>query len=170
MRLFSSKVSPLSDEVVQALVKGGDIEVENQREVVLDVEAVFRSYVDTEKEVSDKARETVQSRGLPQSELGRIRKVLAEQKGIKIGDETMDHLLDQLIEMLMHSDNVAEVFVQDHDIRRRVRPIIKKHTEIEDALDAEVRGQIKNLKEGTQTWEIEYQRVLGDIQRRKGLR
>lgn len=170
MKLFSGKVGSLSAEIVQTLADSGDIEVEDRKEVALDVESVFKSYIDTERAASDKAKELLQTRGLPQSEYSRLRRLAAEQKGIKVGDETLDFLLDQLIEMLMHSDNVAEVFVQDHDLRRRMRPLIKKYMDVEEALDAEVRGQIKHVQEGTRTWEIEYQRVLGDIQRRKGLR
>ena len=98
-----------------------------------------------------------------------MRKLAAEQKGIKVGDELLDYLLDQLIEMLMHSGNVDEVFSADHDLRRRMRPILKKYLEIDEAIETEVRGKLKHVQEGSRTWEVEYQRVLGDIQRRKGL-
>jgi hypothetical protein len=36
-------------------------------------------------------------------------------------------------------------------------------------LDAEVRSKIKNLEEGTASFEIEYQRIMGDMKRKKGL-
>ena len=70
----------------------------------------------------------------------------------------------------MHSANVEEVFAEDHDLRRRMRPILKKNLEVDEALEAEVRGKLKHVQEGSRTWEVEYQRVMGDIQRRKGLR
>jgi hypothetical protein len=108
-------------------------------------------------------------RNTPPSELGRLRRLAAEQKNIKIGDEMFDYLLDQCIEMLMHSGSVDEVFGQDHELRKEMRPILRKYLEIDEALEAEVRGKIKHVKEGSQTWEIEYQRVMADIQRRKGL-
>ena len=88
---------------------------------------------------------------------------------IKIGDDLLDYLLDQLIEMLMHSGNVDEVFGEDHDLRRRMRPVLRKYLEMDEALDGEVRGKLKHVQEGTSTWEIEYQRLMGEIQRRKGL-
>ncbi len=97
-----------------------------------------------------------------------MRKLTAEQKGIKIGDELLDYLLDQLIEMLMHSGNVDEVYSEDHELRRRMRPILKKYLEIDEAIETEVRGKLKHVQEGSRTWEVEYQRVLGDIQRREG--
>lgn len=170
MRLFSGKIAPLSEEIVKSLVENGEIECEDRREVVRDVESVFQSYLSTERDANDRAKEIMDSRGLPPSEFGRIKRLAAEQKGIKIGDEMMDYLLDQLIEMLMHSGNVEEVFGEDHALRRRMRPALRKHLDIDESLDQEVRGQLKHVSEGSRTWEIEYQRVMGDIQRRKGLR
>ena len=35
-------------------------------------------------------------------------------------------------------------------------------------LDAEVRGQLRNLKEGTSQWDIEYARVLEQVKRKRG--
>lgn len=170
MRLFSGKVSSLSDELLRALEENKDIEFEDRKEVLLDLESVFRNYLEIEREVNDSARDMAQARGLPPHEVGRIRRVLAEQKGIKIGDEMMDHLLDQLIEVLMHSNNVEEVYVGDHDLRRRMRPALRKHLETDEVVDAEVRGKLRHLQEGTRTWEVEYERVKSEVQRRKGLK
>jgi hypothetical protein len=169
MRLFSGKITPLSEEIVKTLADNHDIECERRKEVVLDLESVFTTYLRLDKEASDKAKDMMTARSLPQSEFPRLRKLAAEQKGIKVGDELLDYLLDQLIEMLMHSNNVDEVFGEDHDLRRRMRPVLKKYLELDEALDGEVRGKLKHVQEGTRTWEVEYQRLMGDIQRRKGL-
>lgn len=169
MRLFSGKITPLSEELVKTLADNHDIECERRKEVVLDLESVFTTYLRLDKEASDKAKDMMTARSLPQSEFPRLRKLTAEQKGIKVGDELLDYLLDQLIEMLMHSNNVDEVFGEDHDLRRRMRPVLKKYLELDEALDGEVRGKLKHVQEGTRTWEVEYQRLMGEIQRRKGL-
>jgi uncharacterized protein len=174
MRLFSGKIAALSDEIVKALVDNAEIECESKKEVARDVESVFASYLQTErevndKEVNDKAKSLLEGRGLASTEFNRVKRLTAEQKGIKVGDEMMDFLLDQLIEILMHSANVDEVFAEDHALRRRMRPILKKYLDIDEELDAEVRGKIKHVQEGSRTWEVEYQRVMGDIQRRKGV-
>lgn len=169
MRLYSGKVRQLGDEIARALVDGGDIETENRAEVGKDLESVFNAYIQADREATDKAKDILQSRGLPQSEFSRIKKLAAEQRGIKVGDDVMDYLLDQLIEMLMHSGNVDEVFAEDHELRRRMRPLLRKYLEMDDAIDAEVRSKLKHMQEGTRTWEVEYQRVMGDIQRRKGV-
>jgi hypothetical protein len=169
MRLFSGKVTPLSEELVKALADNQDIECESRKEVATDLESVFTTYLRLEKEAAEKAKDLLTARSLPPSELPRLRKLAAEQKGIKMGDEMLDYLLDQLIEMLMHSGNVDEVFVEDHDLRRRMRPVLRKYLEMDEALDGEVRGKLRHVQEGSRTWEVEYQRLMGEIQRRKGL-
>ena len=50
-----------------------------------------------------------------------------------------------------------------------MRPLLRKHLEIEEAVEAEVRSKLKHVQEGSRTWEVEYRRIMGDIQRRKGL-
>jgi hypothetical protein len=170
MRLYSGKIAPLSEELVKVLVENNDIECESKKEVQRDVESVLNTYLSTEREAMEKAKEMMDARGLPPTEFGRIKKLAAEQKGIKIGEDMMDYLLDQLIEILMHSNNVDEVFVEDHALRRRMRPALKKYLDLDEALDTEVRGQLKHIQEGSRTWEVEYQRVMGDIQRRRGVR
>ena len=169
MRLFSGKILPLSDEIVRALAENADIECESRKEVAKDLESVFATYLSADREATDKAKDLMEQRSLPPSEFSRIKRLAAEQKGIKVGEEMMDYLLDQLIEMLMHSGNVEEVFAADHDLRRRMRPILRKYLDMDEAVQAEVRSKLKHVQEGSRTWEIEYQRVMGDIQRRKGL-
>ena len=169
MRLYSGKVPQLSEDIVRALDQEKAIEFESRSEVVKDVESVFSSYPTTERAVSERARDVVQSRGLPHSELARIRAIEAERRGIKVGEEMLDHLLDQLIEILMHSSHVDEVFAEDHQLRRMMRPALRKHLDEDQQVEAEVRGKLKHVQEGTRTWEVEYQRVMSEIQRRRGL-
>ncbi|APR77136.1 Hypothetical protein A7982_02483 [Minicystis rosea] len=169
MRLFSGKITPLSEELVKALVDNKDIECESKKEVALDLESVFTNYLRLDKEASDRAKDLLAQRSMPQTEFPRLKKLAAEQKGIKVGDEMLDYLLDQLIEMLMHSGNVDEVYGQDHDLRRRMRPVLKRFLEVDEQLENEVRGKLKHVQEGSRTWEVEYQRLMGEIQRRKGL-
>src|SRR5882672_2153077 len=103
MRLYSGKVGPIAAEIIRTLTEGQDIEAEHPREVQADVEAVLNQYVKSEKEAADKAKDAMQSRGVPTTEFSRMKKLAAEQMGIKIGDESIDYLLDQILEILMHS-------------------------------------------------------------------
>lgn len=172
MKLYGAKVPTIAQEVVRTLLASNDIELAEpsaQREVIADVEAVLKSYLDTERVVDDKTRELLQRTSRGPSEFARVRQQIAESHGIKVGDEALDYLLDQVVEMLMHSHNVEEVFAEDVVLRRHMSPIFKKHMGADADLEAEVRAQLKHVKEGTAQWDIEYSRVLEQVRRRRGL-
>jgi hypothetical protein len=169
MRLYSGKVSSIATEVVRGLLASNDIESEAPKEVEADVAAVLNQYLSDEREVNERAKDVLERTGKPQTELQRVRKLVADEKGIKVGDEALDYLLDQVVEMLMHSGNVDEVYVEDVELRRKMAPVFKKHMAVDTALDTEVRAQLKHVREGTREWEVEYARVLEQVKRRKGL-
>lgn len=170
MRLFSSKVPVIAAEVVRKLVAEKDLETEAPAEVERDVEAVLNEYLRLEREVTVKTKELMDGRKLPPSEFGRVKKSVAEQRGLKVGEEVIDYLLDQIVEAYLYSNNVEEVYASDLDLRRKMAPILKRHMLVEDELDREVRGRIKHVEEGTPAWEIEYSKTLEIIRRTKGLK
>ena len=169
MRLYSAKVGVIATEVVRALLTAKDIETERPKEVEADVAAVLNQYLADEREVNDRAKDLLERTGKPQSEFQRLRALAADEKQIKVGDETLDYLLDQVVEMLMHSGNVEEVYASDVDLRRKMAQVFKKHMAVDAAIDAEVRAQLRHVREGTRDWEVEYARVLEQVRRRKGL-
>ncbi|MGO8992571.1 MAG: DUF507 family protein [Polyangiaceae bacterium] len=169
MRLFASHVTPISTECVRVLLASNDIEAESPKEVEADVESVLKSYLQTEQEVNDRTKELLERTGRGTSEYNRVREQIADSKGIKVGDEALDYLLDQVVEMLNHSHNVDEIYVEDIVLRRKMAPIFKKHMGADSSLDADVRAQLRHLKEGSSTWDIEYARVLEQVKRKKGL-
>ncbi len=169
MRLYSGKVPAIATETVRALLAAKDIESESPKEVEADVTAVLNQYLSVERDVNERAKDVLERTGKPQSEYTRVRQLVAEEKGIKVGDDTLDYLLDQVVEMLMHSSHVDEVYVEDVELRRKMAPVFKKHMAVDSSLDADVRAQLRHVREGTREWEIEYQRVLEQTKRTKGL-
>jgi uncharacterized protein len=169
MRLHAAKVPQIAAEMMTALTAQGDVECESPKEVQLDIEAVLNQFVQDEQEINDKARDLIAARNLPPSELGKMKRLLADERKVKLGDEAIDYLLDQLVEMLMHSNNVDEVFAEDVELRRKMREPLRRQAAIEEELQAEVRSHLKHVKEGTSVWEVEYRRMMEDIKRRKGL-
>ncbi|HQY63971.1 MAG TPA: DUF507 family protein, partial [Polyangiaceae bacterium] len=93
---------------------------------------------------------------------------LAETMGIKVGDEMLDYLLDQVVQSFHHSNHVDEIFAEDVELRRQMVPFFKKHMAHDAELDAEVRLQLRHLKEGTSTWDVEYARVMEGVRRKRG--
>ena len=172
LKLYGPKIPAIAQEVVRALLSGKHIELEEpaaQKEVIADVESVLKGYLDTERSVDDKTRDLLERTNRGPNEFPRVREQLAQQAGIKTGDETLDYLLDQVVSILMHSSHVDEVFAEDLVLRKTMAPIFKKHMSADNELDAEVRGQIRHVKEGTSQWDIEYTRALELAKRKRGL-
>jgi len=171
MRLYPGKVTPIAQDMVTALCANGDIEVaaELVPEVVLDIESVLREYIRLDRDVTERAREKISKEGLEFTQLNKVKQKIAEERNFGVGDRAVEYLTKQIIEALFHSRHVDEVFAEDHMLRRALREVINRHTHVDDDLDQQVRNRIKNLQEGTQTWELEYQKVMGDLRRLKGL-
>ncbi|MCB9591190.1 MAG: DUF507 family protein [Sandaracinaceae bacterium] len=169
MRLFSGKIPIISEEIVRTLIEDSDIETDAREEVRLDIEAVLKEYLRQDRGVLEEAKTRMEVRSLPYSQLGKMKTAVARERQIPIGEDMLPYLLDQLLTMLFHSSNVEEIFAEDTTLRKKMTKIMKRHLDVEGELDQEVRSKIKNLQEGTATFEIEYQRVMNDIKRKKRL-
>jgi hypothetical protein len=170
MRVYSAKIPTMATDLVRALRDAGDIETEAPAEVELDVQSVLKEYVRVDREITDKAKDLMEQRKLPYGQLGKIKRQLAEERDFAMGDESINWIATQIIEGFMHSSHVDEVFADDVVLRRRLKDVLKKHMAIDDELDAEVRQRIKNLEEGTGTWELEYSRVMQQIREKHGIK
>jgi len=169
MRLYAGKIPVIAAEIVKTLVDNDELSVLDRGESELDVQAILKEYLRLERECTEKAKDLLQKRNLPYEHFGKIKRQLAAEKGFALGDESLEWLTTQMIESFMQSPHVEEVFADDATLRKRMTDILKKHMLIDDEIDAEVRRRIKNLEEGTATWEVEYQKALGQIKKNRRL-
>lgn len=171
MRLYPGKVSAIAADMVQALAQNGDIEIvaDMTQEVILDIESVLREYIRADREITDRARDIISKEGLEFNQVNKIKTKIAGERGFGIGEGAAEYLTRQIIEALFHSRHVDEVFAEDHTLRKTLRDVLNRHLHVDEDLDQEVRKRIKNLQEGTQTWEVEYGKVMQDLKRLKGL-
>jgi hypothetical protein len=169
MRLYAGKIPVIGAEIIKALVDAEEISVTDQNEAELDVQAVLKEYLRLEREITDKAKDLLQKRNLPYEQFGRVKRSLANEKSFGLGDEGLEWMTAQIIESFMQSMHVEEIFAEDAALRKRMVDILKKHMLVDDEIDAEVRRRIKNLEEGTATWEVEYQKALEQIKKNRRL-
>ncbi|MCP4601499.1 MAG: DUF507 family protein [Proteobacteria bacterium] len=169
MKLFSGKVSIIAAEITKVLVDEGDIETDSPGEVELDVQAVLKEYIRTDRELTEAAKDICEKKGMPFTSYIKVKRKLADQRRFIVGSEALDYIMEQLIRTFMRSQFVEEIFSEDHELKRKMRTVLKHHTEIEDEIDIEARAKIKNLEEGTRDWEIEYARAMAQVKKRRGL-
>ncbi len=169
MKLYSSKIPAVAEEIIRTLAEAGDIEVADAGEAQLDVESVLKEYMRMDRELSDKAKDVLEQRKLPYGQFGKVKRALADERDFGTGEEATAWIANQVLETFMHSAHVEEVFADDVAMRKKMRDILHKHMMVDEELDEEVRRRIKNLAEGTQTWEIEYAKVMEQMKRKHGL-
>lgn len=171
MKLYQGRIPQIAKDLLDALVNEGDVEItpEEMSEVELDLGSVLKEYIRVERDITDRARDLIASRDLPYNQLGKLKGQLAAERDFGLNEEAIDYITNQIIEVLLHSVHVEEVFAEDHDLRRKMRPVLRRHMDVDVELDHEVRRRIKNLQEGTSTWETEYQKVMEDLKRTKKL-
>ncbi len=154
---------------MKTLLDNEELSVLDRAETELDVQAVLKEYLRLERECTDKAKDLLQKRNLPYEQFGKVKRQVAAEKGFGLGDEGLEWMINQIIESFMQSPHVEEVYADDATLRKRMGDILKRHMQIDEEIDAEVRRRIKNLEEGTATWEVEYQKALDQIKKNRHL-
>ncbi|HUM11617.1 MAG TPA: DUF507 family protein [Myxococcaceae bacterium] len=156
---------------MQLLMQDGDIEVEPMRiaDAEMDLSAIMREYLTNEERVNQATREALERRGYDYSKFNQVKREMADVRGFKMGDEGIEYVINQMIEFLLISRNVEEVFAADNVLRQKIFAVMKKHLDVDDEIDREARARLKHLQEGTSAFDIEYNKTVEQIRRARGL-
>jgi len=171
MRLYPKVIPIISREGIQKLMQDGDVEVEPMRvaDAEMDLSAIMREYLANEERVNQATREALERRGYDYSKFNQVKREMADVRGFKMGDEGIEYVIDQMIEFLLISRNVEEVYAADNILRQKIFVIMKKHLDVDDEIDKEARARLKHLQEGTSAFDIEYNKTVEQIRRARGL-
>ncbi len=160
MRLYQKKIPVIAAEIVKRLTVEEDIETRNPTEVQLDIESVMNEYIRLEKEITEKAREHLKATGLSFEHFGRVKRAKAEERDFALGEEGIRYMSNQMLEILMQSTHVEEIYSEDREIRAKLEAVLQKFMTLDEEIDEEVRKRLKNLEEGSSAWDIEYKSML----------
>jgi uncharacterized protein len=171
MRIYPKIIPIISREIVQKLVTERDVEVESSRlgDAEMDLSAIMREYLTNEERVNQATREAMERRGYDSGKFSQVKREMADVRGFKLGDDGIEYVIGQIIEFMMVSRNIEEVFGSDMSLRSKIGAIMKKHLDVDDEIDREVRSRVKHLSEGTSMFDIEYAKVTEQIRRARGL-
>lgn len=171
MHLYRKVIPKIAREIVRTLNSKGDIMVDDGQldEAELDLAAVMVEHCNQEDRISQEAKDAISRRGLPQERFQQVKKSLADARGVKLADDGIEEVINQMIEALFTSKNIAEVFAEDNVLRKFFKEVMVKYLSVDEDLDREARGRLKNLREGTVEWDIEYERTVAQLKRQKGL-
>ena len=171
MRLYPKVIPIIAREIIAKLTSEKDVEIEAMRvnDAEMDMAAIMREYLAAEERVNQATREALERRGYDFSKFNQVKREMADVRGFKTGDEGIEYVINQMLEFLLLSRNVEEVFSQDNEMRAKVFQVMKKHLDIDEEIEREAKGRLKHLQEGTSAYEIEYQKTLEQIRRARGL-
>lgn len=171
MRLYPKVIPLISRELVARLMQDGDVEIEQLRvaDAEMDMSAIMREYLANEERVNQATREALERRGYDFSKFNQVKREMADVRGFKMGDEGIEFVINQMLEFMLMSRNVEEVFAPDNVMRPKILSAMKRHCDVDDEIDREARGRLKHLQEGTSAYEVEYQKTLEQIRRARGL-
>lgn len=171
MRIYRKVIPKIAKDVVRMLLANHAIEVEDGRrdEAELDVAGVLVDYLNALDRITADAHDALQRHSLPLERLGRVKRTLAHNRAVATGEDALDYILSRIIEALFSSRNIEEIFAEDHELRQMVQESIHKYLGVDEELDREVRGRLKNLREGTHEWETEYGRLIDQMRHSRAL-
>ncbi|MCP4501948.1 MAG: DUF507 family protein [Deltaproteobacteria bacterium] len=171
MRLYRKIIPKIAREVIRTLHSRQEIEIEDGRmdEAELDLAAVMVEYMNQDERIVTEARETMARRGFSNDRFAQVKKSLSEARGFKMGEEGREYVVGQLLDGLFNSKHVAEIYSEDNDLRKFITEVLNKYTSVDEELDREARNRMKNLREGTPEWDIEYPRTVAALKRQKGI-
>ncbi len=171
MKIYRKVIPKIAKDVVRALLANRAIEVEDGRrdEAELDLAGVLVEYMNDLDRINTDAHEALQRHSLPAETLGRVKRSLAQSRQVVMGDGALDYVIERIIYTLFHSKNIEEVFAEDQELRQLVLEATRKYMGVDEELDREVRGRLKNLREGTSEWEVEYSRLIDQMRHAKAM-
>jgi len=141
------------NEVVKKLLKDKKIIEDEEKRGHDEIQKLTDSYMQKVDQASKtKEKDILEIRGLPYSHLGRTKRQLADQKEFGLGEEGLSWIANQMLEAFMSSRHIDEVFAEDVILRRKIKDICKKHMQVDEAIDQEVRDLISPGRITVRQW------------------
>ena len=165
MKIYRKVIPKIAKDVIRTLLANRMIEVEDghRDEAELDIAGVLVEYMNEVEQINNDAHEALQRHNLSIEHLGRVKRSLAGTRKVIMGEDALDHVLNRMLEGLFDSKHIEEIFGEDHEMRKMIHEAMRKYLGVDEELDREVRGRLKNLREGTSEWEIEYNRLIDQM-------
>jgi len=171
LRFYPKLIPTIAKEIVSELTSGGHIEVadESVDDAREDFASIMREYQQREGSLTESAEAMLIRRDWPRSKLAEAKQIVASQRRLPMGDDALDYVIEQMLEFMLISNHIEEVYAPDNVLRKRIVLILRKFGKLDDEVEQEVRARLKHLEEGTADWEIQYKRVKETIRRNKGM-
>jgi hypothetical protein len=171
MKIYRRVIPKIAKDILRSLLVNKAIEITDGRrdEAELDIAGVFVEYLNNVEQLNNDTKDALVRHGFTQEMYGKVKRSLATNRKLIIDMGAQDFILGQVLGALFNSDNVEEIFAEDHELNKMISLSLGKYLGVDEELDREVRGRLKNLREGTAEWEIEYSSLIEQMRSQKAL-
>tara|TARA_B100000959_G_scaffold281089_1_gene344382 strand:+ start:699 stop:1214 length:516 start_codon:yes stop_codon:yes gene_type:complete len=171
MKIYRRVIPKIAKDVLRSLLVNKAIEITDGRrdEAELDIAGVFVEYLNNVEQLNNDTKDALVRHGFTQEMYGKVKRSLATTRKLIIDTGAQDFILERVLGALFNSENVEEIFAEDHELNKMISLSLGKYLGVDEELDREVRGRLKNLREGTAEWEIEYSNLIEQMRGQKAL-
>jgi len=171
MKLYRAKIPVIAEQTLRILVDEDDIliDAEHRAEAVKDLVAIMEEYLNRDNDFRTAIKDHMADHNIPYDQYGKVRSKLAEELNHAVGDDVERYLTRQIIENLLISPNVDEVFSEDKELHKKIIGVFREHHVDEGDIRTEAMEKIKNVAEGTVEYEIALQHAMREVRKRRGL-
>ncbi|MBJ79887.1 MAG: hypothetical protein CMH60_01060 [Myxococcales bacterium] len=171
MKIYRRVIPKIAKDILRSLLVNKAIEITDGRrdEAELDIAGVFVEYLNNVEQLNNDTKEALIRHGFGQDMYGKVKRSLASNRKLIIDTGAQEFILEQVLGALFNSENIEEIFAEDHELNKMISLSLGKYLGVDEELDREVRGRLKNLREGTAEWEIEYSNLIDQMRGQKAI-
>ena len=171
MKIYRRVIPKIAKDILRSLLVNKAIEITDGRrdEAELDIAGVFVEYLNNVEQLNNDTKEALIRHGFSQDMYGKVKRSLASNRKLIIDTGAQDFILERVLGALFSSENIEEIFAEDHELNKMISLSLGKYLGVDEELDREVRGRLKNLREGTAEWEIEYSNLIDQMRGQKAI-
>ena len=171
MKLYRAKIPIIAHDVIKLLTEEGDIDVlpDNREEAEKDLVAIMEEFSRQDYAFRNRIKDHMADQRLPYDSYGKVRSQMAEETSHPTGNDVERFLTRQIIENLMISNFIDEVYSDDRSIHRKVIAMLRSHHVDEREIREEAQAHIKNVREGTVDYQIALDDAIRQVRKKRGL-
>lgn len=182
MRLQKAQIAPLVNTIINTLTLQNEFvkiapyepqEDEPRRagptpstmvdELRKDISGVLYNYLNTDQRLHNQAREQVERSGEDHSEIYNRKRALAKREDFGLGDDAPTFIITQLIEALLHSSSVEDIYASDVELRAVLLPELREAMSNQRNVSHEMAQRVRQITQIGNQWEDLYTLVKGRL-------
>jgi len=129
MKIYRRVIPKIAKDILRSLLVNKAIEITDGRrdEAELDIAGVFVEYLNNVEQLNNDTKDALVRHGFTQEMYGKVKRSLATNRKLIIDMGAQDFILGQVLGALFNSDNIEEIFAEDHELNKMISLSLGKY-------------------------------------------